>query len=96
MDLQNLEGKAIGDTMTRNGKTFYVCDKDCHFKKQWCLRKECMNKADYKKKKDQERASKSKDAPAHISTDFKVALAAMCNEADYAALESQFSGKAGE
>ena len=92
---QNLEGKAIGDKMTRNDKTYYVCDKDCHPKKQWCIRKDCMNKADYKKKKDDERASKGNGAPAHISNDFKVALAAVCNEADYAALESQFFGKAG-
>ena len=92
---QNLEGKAIGDTMTRNEKTYYACDKDCHFKKQWCIRKDCMNKADYKKKKDQERTSNDKGAPSHISNDFKVALAAMCNDADYAALESQFFGGAG-
>ena len=54
-----------------------------------------MNKADYKKKKDQERTSKEKGAPVHISKDFKVALAAMCNDADYAALQSQFFGGAG-
>ena len=54
-----------------------------------------MNKANYKKKKNQERASKGKGAPAHISNDFGVALAATCNEADYAAFESQFFSKAG-
>ena len=54
-----------------------------------------MNKSDYKKKKDDERANGGKGAPAHISNDFKVALAAMCNEDDYAALESQFFGRAG-
>ena len=54
-----------------------------------------MNRADYKKKKDNERTNRVKGAPAHISNDFKVALAAMCNEDDYAALESQFFGRAG-
>ena len=41
------------------------------------------------------RATKSEGALAHVSNDFKVALAVMCNEADCAALESQFFGKAG-
>ena len=92
---QNLEGKAIGDTMMRGDRTYYVCNKDCHPKKQWCIRKNCMNKADWKKKRDEGQAQKSQGAPAHVSNDFKVALAAMCNEADYAALESQFFGQAG-
>ena len=49
-----------------------------------------MSKADYKKKKDDDRASKGKGSPAHISNDFRVMLAAMCNETDYAALGSHF------
>ena len=89
---QNTDGK-IGKEMTRNGRTYYLCDKDCHARTQWCIRKVCMNRDDYKKslaaKKDETSTQSS-----NYSIDFKVALAAMVSDGDYKTFEDQFFGKA--
>ena len=89
---QNTDGK-IGKKMTRNGRTYYLCDKDCHARTQWCIRKVCMNRDDYKKylteKKDETSTQSS-----NYSIDFKVALAAMVSDGDYKTFEDQFFWKA--
>ena len=55
-----------------------------------------MNQADYKKKKDAERASSGSDMKITNSSDFKVALSAICNDNDYKMLEEHFLGRRGD
>ena len=88
--------------MTREGKTYKWCNKDCHPAEQWCDRPVCRNRADYKKFLEEKRKNESGDAAtvktsstSGFSNDFKVALAAITTPDDYKTLESQFFGKAG-
>ena len=74
--------------MTRDGKIYYVCDNNHHLEKQWCFCKDCMNRPSIKRRKEGERASKGEGKTNSFSSDFRVALAAMCNDADSIALES--------
>ena len=88
--------------MTREGKTYKWCNKDCHPAEQWCDRPVCRNRADYKKFLEEKRKNESADAAtvktsntSGFSNDFKVAFAAITSPNDYKTLESQFFGKAG-
>ena len=89
---QNPENKT---ELERNDKTYKWCNKDCHPQPQWCPRKNCMNKADYKRAMEEKNKAEGGEANK-ISNDFKVALSAIMSDADYKALESQFFGKAGK
>ena len=80
--------------MKRNERTYKWCSNDCHPRPMWCPRPICMNRADYKKKKDAERASSGSDMKITNPSDFKVALSAICNDEDFKMLEEQFFGKA--
>ena len=50
-----------------------------------------MNKADYAKKmQDLKGKSSTGQKATEVSNDFKIALAAVCSEEDYAAIDKQF------
>ena len=77
------------------------CSNDCHPRPMWCGRKNCLNKAEYASKMQEARSSEDKkdngksqiteNKPMNkVSNDFKIALAAMCSNEDYALLEKQF------
>ena len=80
--------------MTWNGRTYYLCDKDCHARTQWYIRKVCINRDDYKKsfaaKKDETSTQSSS-----YSKDYKVTLAAMVSDDDYKTFEDHFFGRRG-
>ena len=52
-----------------------------------------MNREEYKKKKDAERAASGSDTKITNPSDFKVALLAICNDNDYKMLEEHFLGR---
>ena len=77
------------------------CSNDCHPRPMWCGRKNCMNKADFAKmmeesgkrgdRNEQSREKGQSNGPDYKpSSEFKIALAAMCSEDDYRLLENQF------
>ena len=83
------------------GTVMRWCSNDCHPRPMWCGRKNCLNKAEYASKMQEARSSEDKkdkrksqiteNKPMNkVSNDFKIALAAMCSNEDYALLEKQF------
>ena len=76
--------------MTRNEKTCYVCNKDYHPKVQFCPRKECMNKADFKKKMTEKRKKDGNLSHKGYSYGFKVGLVGFTSAEKYKSVEDQF------
>ena len=74
-------------TMVKEGKTYYWCKSDCHRKPIWCYRKNCLSRADCKKKQDAEAAGNGK---VTVSEDFKLALAAVRTTDDLETFRDQF------
>ena len=76
------------------GTTMTWCNNDCHEKRpMWCRRKNCRNRADNTKfvaDKNSGGASSGSDSKMIATDDFKIALAAMFSEEDFAALKGQF------
>ena len=71
------------------------CANNCHPKPMWCGRKNCLNREDYAAKnggtKGGEEAEKGKSTGnVGVSSDFKIALAAMTSSQDFETLKSQF------
>ena len=73
------------------------CNNDCHKKRpMWCERKNCRNRAEYAKFMTNKRggnsggASSASDSKMIATDNFKIALAAMVYEEDFAALKGQF------
>ena len=73
------------------------CNNDCHEKRPiWCGHKNCRNRADHAKFMADKRggnsggASSGSDSKMIATDDFKIALAAMVSEEDFAALKGQF------
>ena len=78
-------------TLMRNDRKYDWCTKDCHPKPMWCGRPNCRSKDEFKKFMAAKRNNKKEEDG--LSSDFKVALAAVCSEEDYKYLESQFLSK---
>ena len=75
------------------------CDNDCHNKRpMWCGRKNCRNRADHAKFMSERRGGDASDSSSSngnesknkTTDDFKITLAAMLSEEDFAALDGQF------
>ena len=80
--------------ITRNGRTYYVCDKDCYPRKQWCPMSNCLNKYDFKKHLDEKRSNGGdRKVNARYSQDFKVDLVGVLSDTDFKSFESQFFGR---
>ena len=75
------------------------CDNDCHEKRpMWCGRKNCRTRADHAKFMSEKRGGNASnyssdngnESKMKATDDFKIALAAMVSEEDFAALQGQF------
>lgn len=77
------------------------CSNDCHPRPMWCGRKNCLNKADFAKRMQdsQNKGGKTNATQREKaeggsnykpSSEFKIALSAMCSEEDFKHLEEQF------
>ena len=85
-------------TKVVKGTTMTWCDNDCHNKRpMWCGRKHCRNRADHAKFMAEKRggandskSSNGNESKMKATDDFKIALAAMLSEEDFAALDGQF------
>ena len=68
------------------------CTNDCHRKPMWCGRANCLNRAEYaEQRRKKEKTDDKKNAESSkVTEDFKIALAALTTQEDYALLESQF------
>ena len=63
--------------MIRNNHVHYWCEKDCHERPQWCGRKKCLSKSEWKKKKDNEQDSdktRKFSSKFNEDEDFKITL----------------------
>ena len=75
------------------GKTMKWCKSDCHPKPMWCGRKICMNRADYiasQNKKNKAKLDEDKNEKMKVNKSFRLALAALTSEEDFARLEEEF------
>ena len=71
--------------ITLNGRTSCWCKKNCHPKPTWCLRKNCISKANFEKK-----IHLSNKFKIIITEDFKLALEAVKSEDDYEVFKKNF------
>ena len=62
------ERKGNETRIIRNNHVYYWCEKDCYERPQWCGRKKCLSKSEWKKKKDNEQDS---DKSNKFSSKFK-------------------------
>ena len=94
----NPEGLKTKDV---KGTIMTWCTNDCHPQPMWCGRKNCLNRADFAKKMQESQNKGGKFENNSVkenengknnnhSSEFKIALAAMCSEEDYQLLEKQF------
>ena len=80
------------------------CSKDYHPRPMWCGRRQYMSKLEYAKTmtikqidRGNAECAKERKAKQKVSSDFRIALAALTTPEDFALLEAQFfSGKDGE
>ena len=77
--------------MEKNGKTWNWCTNDCHPSPRWCQRPNCMNKADYEKKQEEDK-KKTEDSSGKVnaSKSFKTALMGLMKDEDYKSFCNQF------
>ena len=78
-----------------NGKTLKWCTNDCHRRPQWCARKNCLSREEYRmKQRVNEEKNVAQDGADQfmmkVTRDFKMAFAALTTEEDFKALEEQF------
>ena len=77
------------------GKKFKWCHSDCHEKPMWCGRKVCLNKAEFMASRKRDGGKKpggnaGTETKGGISNKFRLALAAITSDDDFAALEQEF------
>ena len=75
------------------GKTMKWCQSDCHPKPMWCGRKVCVDKADYiasLNKRNKTKLDGDKNEKMKVNKSFRLALAALTSEEDFARLEGEF------
>ena len=78
------------------GTTMKWCSNDCHPQPVWCGRKNYLNRAEFanrmqeSQKKEEKTENRSNYKP---SSEFKIALAAMCSQEDFEHLEEKFFSK---
>ena len=79
-------------TKVVRGTTLKWCTNDCHAKPMWCGRRVCLGKAEFAAKQKKTNDDKGDRAGTKVdaSKDFRIALAALTSEEDFAALERQF------
>ena len=78
-------------TKTINGRTMKWCTNDCHDRPMWCGRPNCLNREDFAAAgKMRKTAKEGQEGVSKVSEDFKIALAALTTEDDFAALADQF------
>ena len=80
------------DEKVIKGKTMKWCHSDCHPKPMWCGRKVCLNKADYLASKNKKGNPKKggDNGENKVGQKFKLALAALTSDEDFAKLEEEF------
>ena len=85
----NPEGK---EKMIRDNHEFKWCSNDCHKKPQWCGRRNCLPRAKYKARRDNNNQAKNNSETGKIKTseEFKVALSAITSETDFDIFKNRF------
>lgn len=68
--------------MTRDRRTYYLCDKECLARNQWCIKRVYTNREDYKKSLAAKKGAETTQS-SNYSNDFKVTLAAMLSDDNY-------------
>ena len=76
--------------MTRNGEVLNWCLNDCHPMPMWFFRRNCLNRAEFKRKMEEKESEEEKSSgKVKASKDLKLALKAILKACNCDDFESQ-------